>query len=105
MNLIQVTNDGSSTFYSSKFNESYHSNHGAISESLHVFIKNGINFFDSKKSLRILEVGFGTGLNTLLTLFNSSTRVIDYQSVEKYPLTIDNLTQFKLTLEPSLQSV
>ena len=39
-----------------------------------------------------------------LTLFNSSTRVIDYHSVEKYPLTIDNLKQFKLTLEPSLQS-
>ena len=42
--------------------ETYHSENGAINESQHVFIQNGLSLID-KKEINILEIGFGTGLN------------------------------------------
>ena len=71
MNLkIIQTSDGSDTIYNSELNETYHSLHGSINESSVVYIKNGIEFYlgkKRKKNIRILEIGFGTGLNFLLT--------------------------------------
>ena len=69
--LICITDDGSSTIFLPDFNEYYHSKHGAVSESEHVFIKNGLKFWlknnPNKEYCNIFEVGFGTGLNALLT--------------------------------------
>lgn len=84
---IQHTNDGSKTLYSKVFKETYHSINGAVTESLHVFIDAG--FKSMKKSeITILEIGFGTGLNALLTLLEAqhSGIVVNYESVELYPL-------------------
>ena len=70
MNLkIIQTSDGSDTIYNSELNETYHSLHGSINESDLVYIKNGIDYYLGKKrkNIRILEIGFGTGLNFLLT--------------------------------------
>lgn len=68
MDLLQ-TADGSPTIYSHRFDEIYHSRHGAIQESQHVFIKMGLHFQALKNErIRILEVGMGTGLNVFLTL-------------------------------------
>ena len=64
-----VTGDGSHTLFNHSLQETYHSRHGAIQESVHVFIQNGLHYATANKtSLNILEVGFGTGLNALLTL-------------------------------------
>lgn len=93
-NTISVTEDGSDTVFSSRYQAAYHSRFGAIRESEHVFISSALDDYVSKhrQSLYcILEVGFGTGLNTLLTLLNSKKyqRHIDYHSIEKHPLTAD----------------
>ena len=91
--LIFTTEDGSTTIFLPDFNEYYHSKYGAISESEHVFIKNGLRFWKqknpNKKYCNIFEVGFGTGLNALLT-FKESKFIpnlnLTYSSVEPNPL-------------------
>lgn len=85
--FLRQTDDGSHTLYVQELDEAYHSTHGAIQESMHVFIKEGLQSLNKAK-LRILETGFGTGLNALLTwkIAEHSKLSIHYHSVEKYPL-------------------
>lgn len=85
---IIITKDGAHSLYIPKINETYHSVHGAISEAMHVFIKNGLNHY-TQKNLNILEIGFGTGLNALLTLIHSKKNKIQYNTLEPYPITED----------------
>lgn len=80
-----ITEDGSHTLFVPELNEHYHSVHGAIQESRHVFIQHGL-LKSNKQKLVVLETGFGTGLNVLLTLINRGERDISYFSIEKYPL-------------------
>ena len=92
MKIIR-TEDGSDSVFNIELNETYHSVHGAYSESTHVFIKNGFNFLVEKglEALNILEVGFGTGLNFFLTYEankKSLTKVF-YHTLEPYPLNSD----------------
>ncbi len=68
-NLIQ-TSDGSYTLYSNCFNQHYHSINGAKTESLHIFINLGLKNFKNYK-ISILEIGYGTGLNALLTYLHN----------------------------------
>lgn len=84
---LRLTDDGSHTLYVDKLDEAYHSTHGALQESVHVFIKQGLHTI-TKSRLNILEIGFGTGLNALLTLhFSRKTKQeVRYYAVEKYPL-------------------
>ncbi|MFJ1331838.1 tRNA (5-methylaminomethyl-2-thiouridine)(34)-methyltransferase MnmD [Capnocytophaga canimorsus] len=86
---IIITSDGSTSIHIEDWNESYHSKHGAIQEAYHVFIKNGLNLFESR-SINILEIGFGTGLNTFITFLEHRKRKlnVNYQTVEAYPLTL-----------------
>jgi len=87
LNKIVTTTDGSHTIYVPELNEHYHSVHGAVQESEYIFIKNG---FDqcSTDPVRIFEVGFGTGLNALLTAVKAieSRREVFYTTIEKFPL-------------------
>ena len=87
---IIKTNDGSTTIYLPEWNESYHSKHGAIQEAYHVFIKNGLSLF-KVKSIAILEIGFGTGLNAFITFVEAkkTNQSIDYVGVEAYPVEMD----------------
>jgi len=90
-NEIYYCTDGTQTILNKALNETYHSRHGSIAESQHVFIKNGLAFFvlsEPKQTITIFEVGFGTGLNAWLTLqFAASNRLnIKYYAIEKYPL-------------------
>lgn len=87
---IITTADGSHSLLNEALNETYHSVHGAVQESRHVFIKHGLAFVAEKNSLpiQIAEVGFGTGLNALLTLQFAELhrRQIRYTSLEPAPL-------------------
>ena len=82
---IKITEDGSTTLYRSDLDEHYHSIHGAIQESMHIFIEMGLQKHQSN-ALKILEIGFGTGLNALLTMLNAENRQIAYHTVEKMRL-------------------
>lgn len=93
MNAIKIfiTGDGSHSLLNEALNETYHSRHGAVRESEHVFIKHGLNFLienQKPESISILEVGFGTGLNALLTLTEAIHQNIDvaYTSLETNPI-------------------
>lgn len=94
---IIKTGDGSSTIFLPDWNEHYHSKHGAVQEALHVFIKSGYQYYLSEApeahQLSILEIGFGTGLNALLTLLEAEKdRVkISYTGVEAYPVEAEEL--------------
>lgn len=87
---IIKTGDGSDSLFNTELDETYHSRHGAIQESKHVFIQNGLETFVDKglDTIRIFEVGFGTGLNALLTWqwANQKRQKVDYTSVELFPL-------------------
>jgi tRNA U34 5-methylaminomethyl-2-thiouridine-forming methyltransferase MnmC len=88
------THDGSHTIYVPELDEHYHSVNGAVQESRHIFIKYGFHFCNASP-LRIFEVGFGTGLNALLTAAEAlnGNREVHYTSLEKYPLRQDILKQ------------
>ncbi|MEO8404637.1 MAG: tRNA (5-methylaminomethyl-2-thiouridine)(34)-methyltransferase MnmD [Chitinophagaceae bacterium] len=85
---IILTEDGSHTVSVPEMNVTYHSVHGAIQESMHVFIDAGFRQFSDQAELRIFEMGFGTGLNALLTLIEAekTKQQIDYTSIELFPL-------------------
>ena len=90
MSLFQysviTTTDGSSTVIDSIHKEHFHSTFGAITESLYIYINHGLKVV-AKPNVRILEVGFGTGLNCLLTILNKNNdQIILYHTIEKYPL-------------------
>lgn len=84
------TEDGSITLFVPQLNEHYHSVHGAIQESRHIFIQAGIEYYGQNK-LTILEAGFGTGLNAYLSLIYAEEHQcrIEYTTIEKYPLSPD----------------
>ncbi|MDR1403863.1 MAG: tRNA (5-methylaminomethyl-2-thiouridine)(34)-methyltransferase MnmD [Tannerellaceae bacterium] len=84
---LQVTADGSHTLFIPEMDEHYHSVNGAIQESSHVFIQAGLQQL-MKTNARILEIGFGTGLNAFLTLLNTNIPV-EYYTIELYPLPLD----------------
>lgn len=90
-----ITADGSATIFSAKLNDSYHSRHGAISESRHVFVEAGLRegFTRFGLQLQILEIGMGTGLNVLLTFQEARKHQLQiwYTALENNPLSPDLL--------------
>lgn len=89
---IITTGDGSKTIQIEDWNEQYHSKHGAVQEAYHVFIEHGLRLFNNKP-ITILEIGFGTGLNALITLLEASKQHlhIDYVGVEAFPVALDEI--------------
>ncbi len=85
---IVRTADGSKTIQLPEWNEQYHSLHGAVQEAYHVFIESGLRQF-SDRELSILEVGFGTGLNALITLAEAPSLhlKLHYTALETAPVT------------------
>ena len=87
---IILTKDGSHTVSIPGLNVTYHSHHGAIQESMHVFINAGLALAleQQRPVTNVLEMGLGTGLNALLTLIEAerSGTHIHYTAIEKYPL-------------------
>lgn len=105
--IIQ-TKDGSTSIHLPEWNESYHSTNGAIQEANHVFIKNGLSLFEGKP-VSILEIGFGTGLNTLITYNESlkNNQHINYVGVEAYPVILEEALQMNYPSEinPDLNDI
>jgi len=89
---IITTGDGSKTIQIEDWDEQYHSKHGAIQEAYHVFIDHGLRLFQND-NLHILEIGFGTGLNALITLVEARKRQlrIDYAGVEAFPVAMEEV--------------
>lgn len=86
---LRLTSDGSPTLYVPELDETYHSMHGSVQEARHVFIENGLRFVAAEsKQVNILEVGFGTGLNALLTALNAKENAfsVHYVGLEAYPV-------------------
>ena len=90
MSEIKITADGSHTLYVKELDEHYHSTHGAIAESKHIFIDSGLLFL-KKNDIRIIEMGFGTGLNAFMTLMEAKQTGLNvfYTGIEKYPVSTD----------------
>jgi len=86
-NEIIITKDGSHSIYVPVLDEHYHSVYGAIQESQHIFINYGLKFIKNQ-NISILDIGFGTGLNALLTIVENENlnKRIKYTTIEKYPL-------------------
>jgi tRNA U34 5-methylaminomethyl-2-thiouridine-forming methyltransferase MnmC len=106
--VLRLCEDGSHTVYSDRAGECYHSTHGAYTESQHIFIDAGFRALlethsvipyqgnaTTVQSVRILEVGFGTGLNALLTALAAEniTNSVSYVGLEPYPIQSDILQQ------------
>ncbi|MFD1550676.1 methyltransferase [Putridiphycobacter roseus] len=85
---VIITGDNSKSLLIKDTDISYHSIHGAKTESNHIFIAHGLNQLNKNQPICIFEMGFGTGLNALLTLeqANKQQLNINYHSIEKYPL-------------------
>lgn len=88
---LEITGDGSSTLCLTGLNETYHSRHGAVTESAHVFIQAGLSFKAGHKAgqrVTVFEMGFGTGLNALLAQqwAEENKRDVYFESVELMPL-------------------
>jgi len=85
-----LTSDGSHTILLPESNVTYHSIHGAVQESKHVFIEAGLRSLNParKTIVNIFEMGFGTGLNALLTMIEAEKleRAIHYEAIEQFPL-------------------
>lgn len=88
-NKIILTNDGSHSILSEQFGVTYHSIHGAIQETQHVFINAGLDYkHQQQEDIAILEIGWGTGLNSYMTFLEAEKRNIqlDYTTIEAYPI-------------------
>ncbi|MBO5698949.1 MAG: tRNA (5-methylaminomethyl-2-thiouridine)(34)-methyltransferase MnmD [Bacteroidaceae bacterium] len=108
--LIINTLDGSPTLYAPEIDEHYHSIKGAESESIHIFVQMGLLHAIETyglKEVNILEIGFGTGLNALLTLNASKNlpETINYHTTELYPLSWSIVEQLYTTHTEELKSL
>lgn len=87
---VVATGDGSHTLFIPSLGEHYHSFHSSVRESEHVYIHAGLE--EARKvfgnDLNVFEIGFGTGLNALVTALAGAARQLQirYHSIEKYPL-------------------
>lgn len=109
MNILTQTSDGSYTLFNEEIGEHYHSAHGALQESKHVFIEAGLKYGLEKSGqseINILEVGFGTGLNFLLTYAycENENITLNYTGIEAFPLTKEVLSspQYQQYVPPDL---
>ena len=91
---IEQTADGSNTLFLPELNEHYHSVKGARTESEHIFINMGLKH-SSANAPRVLEIGFGTGLNAFLTLLEAeqSKRLVHFTTIERFPLSEELVRQ------------
>jgi tRNA U34 5-methylaminomethyl-2-thiouridine-forming methyltransferase MnmC len=106
MQTIKQTADGSPTIFDDNFGESLHSAFGSITESRHIFIEHGLlQISKLRKSISILEIGYGSGLNATLSYEAAKQHHLEihYQGIEKYPPSKAIQSQFNAALPISIQ--
>ena len=103
---IITTADGSTTIRLPDLDEHYHSKFGAIQEARHVFIQNGLALFKNQ-NIHILEIGFGTGLNALMTLAEKDNYNLNihYVGVEAYPISASEVSSMNYARELGVDHV
>lgn len=103
---IERTADGSATLFVPELDEHYHSVKGAQTESQHIFIGLGLNA-SAAACPRVLEIGFGTGLNALLTLeaAEENRRKVHYTGIELYPLSWEVVKQLGYSESPFFETL
>ncbi|AMS27080.1 hypothetical protein AEM51_08655 [Bacteroidetes bacterium UKL13-3] len=106
---VHLTKDLSHTLYVTELDETYHSRNGALEEALYVYIGKGLLDFinhsktennrSQTKEISILEIGYGTGLNTWLTAMECAKLNIkcNYTSLETVPLPLELINQLNYT--------
>jgi tRNA U34 5-methylaminomethyl-2-thiouridine-forming methyltransferase MnmC len=103
-----LTEDGSHSFFSEQFEVAYHSKHGAIQETQHVFIDAGLKPIAARLQthIAILEIGFGTGLNAFMTYLEAERLglIIDYTTLEAYPLSIQTVSELNYAAQLQAES-
>lgn len=105
------TKDKTPTLYNDELDEHYHSIHGARQESEHVYIKSGVEVKKEATPLRIFEMGFGTGLNVMLTILYAQKHqlTVDFTTIETDPLPKDIYSELAFSKDPKeaqiLQSI
>lgn len=104
--IIEKTEDGSPTLFVPELNEHYHSVKGAHTESEHIFVNMGLEA-SRATSPNVLEVGFGTGLNALLSLENAERqgRKVKYTGIELYPLAWDEISPLNYSSSPLFKQI
>lgn len=104
--IIEQTEDGSATLYVPELDEHYHSVKGARTESQHIFIDMGLKASIASRP-RILEIGFGTGLNALLTLETAEReqRAVHYTGIELYPLSWEEVDALHYSRNPLFRTL
>lgn len=104
--IIEKTEDGSATLFVPELNEHYHSVKGARTESQHIFIDMGLKAVTVPQP-HILEIGFGTGLNALLTLETAEEeqRPVHYTGIELYPLAWEEVDALKYSDHPLFRTL
>lgn len=104
-----ITGDGSTSLFNTELNVTYHSRHGALQESMHIYIGAGLHHALSVfgRRLNVFELGFGTGLNTLLSLREAMKNdlQIHYTSLEKYPVPEELFALLNYANDPSSAQV
>ncbi|HEX3009304.1 MAG TPA: tRNA (5-methylaminomethyl-2-thiouridine)(34)-methyltransferase MnmD [Bacteroidales bacterium] len=97
---IRKTDDGSSTIWSEKYGETYHSGFGAVTESTHVFIEAGLKQA-AFNPVNVFEMGFGSGLNALLTFIEATklNLIVNYHAIELHPLNSEFVDAFDVPHE------
>lgn len=103
---IRTTTDGSHTLYVPEIDESYHSTHGAIQESMHIFLNTALKC-SKNKQIKLLEVGFGTGLNAFLTAIEAenSGKKIQYTTLEKFPVSAEITSKLNYSQQATQQQL
>ena len=103
---VEITEDGSATLRSPLHGDTYHSLRGAVGEARHVFIESGFQH-TTADPIRVLEMGFGTGLNAWLTLLEAerTKRAVDYTAVELHPVPSEVAERLGYTADPRFISL
>lgn len=107
---IVITGDGSASIFLPDFNEHYHSHHGAVQESKHVFMKMGWDVVcPGKTQVNILEIGFGTGLNAWLVFEDvaqhANSPYVHYTSIEKFPVSAEDARKLNYTSDEAFMKL
>lgn len=105
---VKISKDGSNTLFVPSLNEHYHSTNGAITEAIHVYRTEGLDFFcqenPTTKIINILEIGFGTGLNALVSAMSHISPELNYDGLELYPLSLNTIQKLNYTTELGVDS-